>query len=318
MSSAILGITLMPAAAVAATVPGPPLDVRGLSTDGQAEHVRVGWAPPADDGGALITAYAIQVSSDGLTWSNTRSPECEPTGCFDLTVTYSYELGIYQTYLFRAAAYNAAGWGPWSEPSPPYTVLPGNRPRVGAPSDLAAKAVLNGIRLTWSPPADDQGVSYAVEWSLDGRHWEGAWTRSTSYDISGLDYGFYDVRVRSQRWEVEYSAWAVAGPIRVPDRRQRIKDYVGLPCELDSPGITVIVPCDLMTNAGQRVRVRVEWTLVGSASGAGSQAVVVHRKACGKVRISLDGTPVKVTVTLSAPASGRFAALRKSRTYRTV
>ena len=173
------------------------------------------------------------------------------------------------------------------------------------------------MRLTWEPPADDAGVSYAVEWSRDGVRWQAAWTRSTSYDISGLDYGFYDVRVRSQRWEVEYSVWSVVGPVRVPDRRQRIKNYAGLPCDLASPGTTLLVPCGLMTNADQRVRVRVEWKVLRTVTRAQTGPVVVHRRDCGKVRISLDGTPVKVTVTLSAPAIGRFTALEERRTYRT-
>lgn len=306
-------------AATAATLPGPPQDVRGLSTDAQAEHVRVGWSPPADDGGARITAYEIQASTDGVAWSHRRFSECDPTpdpSCPELTTVFSYELDIYATYFFRVAAYNAAGWGPWSELSPPFTVLPGNRPRVAPPSDVTAKPVLQGIHVAWHPPADAVDVSYEVQWSRDGTRWRSAWTRSTSYAITGLDFGYYDVRVRTRRWEVEYSVWSTVGPVRVPDRRQRIKGYDGLPRALWSPGTTVLVPCGLTTNAGQPVRVRVDWKVDRALTRGDQDAVTVKRRPCGKVKVILDGTPVIVTVRLSAPAVGRFTRLLITRTYR--
>lgn len=41
-----------------------------------------------------------------------RSEPCYP----DLTVAFSYELMVYDTYVFRASAYNSAGWGPGIQP----------------------------------------------------------------------------------------------------------------------------------------------------------------------------------------------------------
>ncbi len=105
--------------AQAATVPGPPLDARGIYTDFQAERVTVGWTPPIDDGGAFITAYRVQASRDGVTWVATEDSACDPPApdqqCFpELTVVFSYTLTIYETYVFRVAAFNSSGWGAWS------------------------------------------------------------------------------------------------------------------------------------------------------------------------------------------------------------
>ena len=117
------------------------------------------------------------------------------------------------------------------------------------------------------------------------------------------------MRVRSQRYDVEYSAWSSAGPVTVPDRRQRLIDFPGLPLRLSSPGTTRLVPCGLRSSAGQAVRVGVR-TQVRAVTTRGSvDPVVVHRSPCGRVSITMSGIPVKVWVTLAAPAIGRYAEL---------
>lgn len=310
------------AAALAAAPAGEPRDVRGIGTDAQGERVTVSWSPPVDDGGAFVTAYQVQASRDGVRWSASRISECEPPApdqpCFpELSVVFSYELTVYETYVFRAAAYNSAGWGAWSVTSAPFTVLPGNRPRIQPPRDVVAVPVLKGIEVDWQGPVDPTDASYLLEWSRDGRRWQGAEsTRATAFSFAGLSYGDYLVRVRSQRYDVEYSTWTIVGPVTVPDRRQRIRGFTGLPATLALPGKTVLVPCDLTTTADQRVHVAVRWELRG-VSGRGSlDPVVVRKRPCGKVTITLGGVPVKVWVALAAPAKGRYAELLRTRTYR--
>lgn len=318
----VLVASLLPSVALAATVPGPPQDVRGLSTDFQAERVTVGWAPPVDDGGTPVVAYRVQASRDGVHWTPTRYTDCwpptaDPSCIPELHVTFSYELTIYATYVFRVAAYNDAGWGPWSDSSPPYTVLPGDQPRVAAPRNLVAVPVLRGMRVTWLPPANAPDASYVIEWSRDGKPWQGTVvTDKTSYRFRDLAYGDYIVRARSQRYEVEYSEWALAPAIVVPDRRQRVLGYDGLPTTLAFPGKTVIAPCGLMTNAGQRVRVDVRWELSRLSMRGSVDPVIVRKRACGKFTVTTTGIPVTVWVTMAAPAAGRYAEILRTGIYR--
>ena len=141
-------------------------------------------------------------------------------------------------------------------------------------------------------------------------------TRGRSHAFTGLERGDYYVRVRSQRYDVEYSTWSMVGPISVPDRRQRIKDFDGLPARLASPGKTVIVPCDLRTNASQRVRAAIRWELTQRPTRGSLDPVVVRKRPCGKVTITLGHLPVRVWVTLAAPAKGRYAEILRTRIYR--
>ena len=313
-------LALLPYPASAQALPGPPVDVRGISTDAQGERVTVGWSPPANAG--PVTKYQVQASRDGVRWSSSRFSECDPPSpdqpCVpDLTVVFTYELAIYETYVFRASAFSTAGWGPWSEVSPPFTVLPGNRPRVGAPRALVATPILGGLRMAWNPPADASDVSYLVEWSRDGGRWQGASiTRARAFTFSGLPFGAYAVRVRSQRYDVEFSVWSTTARVTVPDRRQRLVDFPGLPTRLASPGTTLLVPCRLMTNAGQSVRVGIRALVRGVVTRGSLDPVVVRRSPCGRVSITLTGIPVKVWVTLAAPATGRYAELFRTRAYR--
>ena len=305
---------------VSFTLEGCRNNVRGISTDAQGERVTVGWSPPVD--GGPVTAYQIQASRDGVRWPSSRISECDPPApgqpCSpELTAVFNYELTVYETYVFRVSAYNSAGWGPWSEVSPPFTVLPGNRPRVGAPRDVVVTPILRGLRMAWSPPADAWDVSYLVQWSRDGRRWQGAsTTRGLRFTFAGLPYGAYAVRVRSQRYDIEYSVWSSTGPVTVPDRRQRLIDFPGLPRHLSSPGTTRLVPCALKTSAGQAVRVGVRTEVRALATRGNVDPVVVRRSPCGRVSITLSGVPVKVWVTLAAPATGRYAELFRTKTYR--
>lgn len=303
-------------------MPGPPIDVAGISTSSDGERVRVGWSPPLDDGGSFITAYRVQASRDGITWPESKDSECEPPApgeqCFpELTVVFSYALRPYDTFVFRVAAYNDQGWGPWSANSPPFTVLPGNRPRPLPPRDVVAAPILDGIQMRWRPPVDSVVTSYFLQWSRDGVVWpNGDYASGTSFTISDLPRGTYSVRVRVQRYEVEYSEWVTVAGIVVPDRRQRIKDADALPPHLEFPGTTRLAPCGLTTNVGQPVRTSVRWELLGRTTRGSVDPVLVRERGCGKVSITLSGVPVKVWVTQAAHATGRYAKYFSTRVYR--
>lgn len=91
----------------APTVPGAPTGLTAFA-DGYG-GVNIAWTAPAYDGGAAITDYTIQYSSNGGTsWTN-------------VTWTQFYGLSEYLSgltsgteYTFRVAAVNSAGTSAWS------------------------------------------------------------------------------------------------------------------------------------------------------------------------------------------------------------
>ena len=87
--------------------PGAP---EGLTAAGNGQtRIDLSWTAPSDDGGADITGYKIEVSTNGSSWSdleaNTRST----------STSYSHSsLTAGSTRHYRVSAINSAGTGPAS------------------------------------------------------------------------------------------------------------------------------------------------------------------------------------------------------------
>lgn len=88
--------------------PGPATGVTGAPAG--AGQVGLGWTPPADNGGAAITAYAVYAFS--YTASPTMLETTNPTSM----VATGLASGSY--YTFTLSAWNGVGWGGWSNWSP--------------------------------------------------------------------------------------------------------------------------------------------------------------------------------------------------------
>ncbi len=90
-----------------ASVPGAPTALTA-NADGQTE-IDLSWTAPSNDGGASITGYRIEVSTNGTTWSDlvgdTRS-----------TTTSNTHSGLTagSTRYYQVSAINSAGTGPAS------------------------------------------------------------------------------------------------------------------------------------------------------------------------------------------------------------
>ena len=142
--------------------PGPPRNVVVSGID-FTSNVKVDFQPPVSDGGSPITGYVVVSEPDSA------------------TVDYSFEWSplslsreIFgqingQTYRYRVRAYNAAGPGPLSEASAPFTVR--RLPHLNINSDAAYEPVSGShpvvftVRL--SEPALAGGVTFDVA-TLDG------------------------------------------------------------------------------------------------------------------------------------------------------
>jgi hypothetical protein len=108
----------------------------GVSPVGGDQAATVSWTPPADDGGASITAYTVTASPGGSTCGAIPPvTTCEVTGLTN---------GVGHT--FTVTATNSAGTGPPSAPSPSVTPAIGAGAFVplAAPQRIADSRIPNG------------------------------------------------------------------------------------------------------------------------------------------------------------------------------
>jgi len=172
-----------------ATRPQAPISLTA-SASGRTT-ITLSWTAPSSDGGASISAYAIEVSSDGAsTWGNLVS------NSGSTSTTYLHTgLTASSTRSYRVRAINSVG------SSDPSNVVNATTDAVSAPSaPTALTATAQGstiINLQWVAPIDDGGVAirgYKIEVSSDGTS---SWTNlvddtnsaTISYSHTGLTAG---------------------------------------------------------------------------------------------------------------------------------
>ena len=175
----------------ATTVPDAPTSL--TATASGSTRIDLDWTAPADDGGASISGYRIEVSPNGTSSWTDRVADTGTT-----TTTYSHTgLSAGTTRHYRVSAINANGTGAVSNiddatTDDAATTVP------GAPTSLTATASgSTRIDLDWDAPSNDGGASisgYRIEISPNGTS---SWTNrvgntgstSTSYSHTGLDAG---------------------------------------------------------------------------------------------------------------------------------
>lgn len=168
-----------------------PLAVLGSAGNRQ---VSLTWAPPAFTGGSPVTDYVIQYRvSSGSTWT-TFNDGVSPS--LAATVT---GLTNGTGYVFRVAAKNASGLGPYSLQST--VIVPRTVP--ASPRTIAATAANSRATLSWLVPASNGGAEitdYVIQFTTnDGLSWtafnDGLSTSLTT-TLTGLTNGLtYAFRV---------------------------------------------------------------------------------------------------------------------------
>ncbi len=154
-----------PSAAVSASTGAgkPPKSPTGLSAVVENSAITLSWGPPNRNGGAPVTGYRIDVSTDQETWAEVASSVSgttyTPTGLTD---------GI--RYTYRVAAMNSFGLGRWSDTVTAITrvVAP------GAPANVIATSYAIHTQVVWKAPASDGGATisgYSIEVSTDEEPW---------------------------------------------------------------------------------------------------------------------------------------------------
>ena len=176
---------------------GIPSTPTQLTVTPRPNQLEVGWDQPVDDGGATITGYDIQYSSDrGSTWRPWHMSS-------QLENSTANILGLNNgnTYVVRVRAKNSQGDGPWlvSESAMPVGV-------PAAPTQLDVTAGDRKLELSWVAPADDGGSKirdYSIQYSDNaGATWKQWYTAINGQRlqevVTGLDNGtVYQVRVRA-------------------------------------------------------------------------------------------------------------------------
>ena len=169
--------------------PGAPTELTATA-NGQT-RIDLAWTGPSDGGGAAITGYRIEVSTNGSSWHDL----VVNTGA--TTTSYSHTgLAAGSTRHYRVSAINSAGTGPASNTDSATTeAAPPTKP--GAPTGLSATADgQTEIDLSWTAPSSDGGASiagYKIEVSTDGSSWTdlvaNTGSTATSYSHTGLTAG---------------------------------------------------------------------------------------------------------------------------------
>ena len=139
----------------------PPREPTDLSAVPEGGTITLSWEPPIRTGGAMITGYRIETSTDGETWTELVD---SVTGT---TYTHTGLTGV-TTYYYRVAARSSFGLRFWSATATTTTGLLA----PGAPRSPTAAAAGTAINLSWDAPASDGGATisgYRIETSNDGR-----------------------------------------------------------------------------------------------------------------------------------------------------
>jgi len=166
------------------TVPNAPTNVQG--THGNTQ-VNLTWSAPANNGGAAITYYTANYSTDGVTYIPFGTPFSGISG----TVT---GLTNGTPYTFKVSAHNLDGDSVLSTASS--AITPSTVP--DAPTAVSAVAGINQASVSWTPTSNGGSAitSYTVKYSTDGTNYTtfGTTFSSSPGTVTGLspstDYTF--------------------------------------------------------------------------------------------------------------------------------
>ncbi|NBT57599.1 BspA family leucine-rich repeat surface protein, partial [bacterium] len=163
-----------------AVAPGAPTGVSGTSGNTQ---VSLSWTAPSDTGGALITDYAIQYSSNGGPWINFTD------GVSTNTTAVVTGLSNGTEYIFQVAAINSAGTGAYAQTA--IGITPATTPDT--PTGVSGTAGNGQVSLSWTAPAVNGGstiTDYVIQVKPSSG---GAWTTfsdgtstNTTATVTGL------------------------------------------------------------------------------------------------------------------------------------
>ncbi|MXW17846.1 MAG: hypothetical protein F4Z83_09920, partial [Gemmatimonadetes bacterium] len=238
------GWSAVHSATTPADVPGMPI---GLAAAAQGQtQINLSWTAPTETGGAAITGYDIETSSQGTT-------RIVQTGT---ATTYPHTgLTAGSTWRYRVRAKNSEGNGPWSSPVTATT----DAAAPGAPTRLTATADgRHRINLIWQAPTSTGGVaitSYEIEVAV---HPDSAWStlveEFTSFPNPYVHRGLAPGSTRYYQVRAKNSA-GLSGPWSNVDSARTMAAPPGAPTEL-------------MATARDSSQIDLSWTAPADDGGA--------------------------------------------------
>ncbi len=238
------------------------------------EQIDLSWSIPNSDGGASITDYAIEISTDNSNWSPISDA---------VSLTRNLSIGSLtpnSTYYFRVAAITSAGSGLFAYTTSVTTLMP---VVPGVPSLTCSISGLQ-VSLAWSP--SQSGGRFETGFQIQRKIGAGAWIDLTSKAPSVLSYS--ETTTASQSGEVFYrirssndggnSDWSNPCTVLVPS-------VPSAPSSITSPsliGLNMTMSWSAPANGGmqiaayeveKRVGVSGNWSQVYNSGpiGAGTQ-----------------------------------------------
>lgn len=201
------------------TTPGAP---RGLVVTPADTQAVLAWAPPSATGGATITSYVVQQSTDNVNWTLVDTPTTNSTTIVDLTNGTQYWFRVYAVNAAVADVNSIETSGAIA--STVVSTVP--RTTASAPQNLTPTAGDRRVTLGWVAPTDDGGSSltgYVVQTSSNGgRSWTTAGNVSAStlsFAVTGLTNGVaYAFRVSAVNaaGTGAASTWVTSSPVAPP------------------------------------------------------------------------------------------------------
>lgn len=274
------GVASNMALAIPRTVPSAPRTL--TATPLAAGQIRLSWQIPSSTGGAVISDYVIQRSSNGVTWTPITDPVSTTrtstvTGLSTTTPTY-----------FRVFAKNVAG------PSTSASDIANAIARVvpSAPRNLAAAAGVGRVTLSWAAPTSTGGApitGYRIERSLNGTAWavvSDTTSTATTFVVTGLSNATpYHFRVFAKN----AAGRSVASDVR-----------------LATPRTIASAPQSLTALPAASGQIRLSWAVPLSTGGATVTDYIVQRSpsTTGTWATVVDGVSPGRTYTVGGLTNG--------------
>lgn len=164
----------------------PPAPGIPSGTVASSAQINLTWSAPTGNTGSAVTDYLVYYSSNsGSTWETFTASVSTSTSRNVTGLTAA------TSYIFKVAAKNSVGYGPFSSNSSSYTTLSGPQVPETPTAVSAGSATTTSLSVSWTAPSSDGGATITSYWlqksSDNGVTWETVTiTASSPQTVSGL------------------------------------------------------------------------------------------------------------------------------------
>jgi large repetitive protein len=253
-------------------------------------QVKLSWSAPADDGGAAISDYVIERSTDGAVWTVVDDGVSTAT-------TYTLTgLTNGTRYSLRVYAKNSVGKGDLSTTVGAMPVWTPTAPSNPSASLSNSPGGLEYVALTWGAALDNGSpiTAYLIEASVNGKDWSPVtdvqWSTATTGVVHGLTKGTtYRFRVSAQNTvgRGANSTEVSATPEGKPDAPR---------------GLTAAVAPASAVGSGE---VKLSWSAPTNDGGPDVTDYVISMSDGGSSKVVDDGVSTATTYTVHGLANGK-------------